>query len=69
MAASRQLNIRISEEQETALAQIAHEQGLMGGPGKRPDEPNLSAALRFLVAKADRRMAKGPDMNWDRRPR
>lgn len=69
MAANKQFNVRISEEQETALAEIAHEQGLMGGPGKRPDEPNLSAALRFLVAKADPRMAKGPDMTWDRRPR
>ena len=67
--ASKQLNVRISEEQETALAEIAHEQGLFGGPGKRPDEPNLSAALRYLAGRADRRMAKGPDMNWDRRPR
>ncbi|GAA2027847.1 hypothetical protein GCM10009740_16900 [Terrabacter terrae] len=64
---SKQLNLRVTFEAEEFLQAVARERGLMGGPGLRPDQPNVSAAVRFLMGKADERY-KPLDLtlDWDR---
>lgn len=64
-----QLGIRMTEAQRARLAEIALENGLTGGPGVKPGEPNLSLAVRHLMGKADKVMAENDlDLTWDRSP-
>lgn len=68
MARNRRLQVVVSAEQASALETIAHEKGLTGGPGVPEGEPNLAAAIRWAMAKGDKRLAAGPDLKWSRRP-
>ena len=64
---SVQTNIRLTPRQNDRLAEIAREQGFLGGPGLRPDEPNRSLAARYLMGKADEEMkANDVSLEWDR---
>jgi hypothetical protein len=50
--------LRLNDAEKEALGEIATERGLVSGKGVKPGEPNLSAAARALMAKADPRMKK-----------
>lgn len=64
---SIQFNVRITPEQHARLEQIAADKGFVGGPGLRPDAPNLSLAARWLWGKADQVMAANDViLEWDR---
>lgn len=64
---SLQFNTRITPEQRDRLEQIAREHNFMGGPGLRPDDPNLSLAARWLWGEADKVMREHDVvLEWDR---
>jgi len=66
MARSQAVAVRMSDEQIHALEDIAVERGIIGGVGKRPDEPNISQTIHALLAQADERLAARPSLEWER---
>jgi len=64
---SVQVNVRLTEDAVALLETIAVERGLVGGPGLKPDTPNVSAAIRSLIGDADERYRKYDlSLEWDR---
>lgn len=64
---SVQFNTRLTPEQLHRLEEIAVERGFLGGPGLKPDMPNLSLAARYLMGQADPVMkANDVVLEWDR---
>ena len=67
---SVRLNLRLNPAARRITEQVAREQSLLGGPGLKPGEPNLSAAVRWLMSRADPRFREVElDLDWDRTPK
>lgn len=64
---SVQFNTRLTPAQLARLEEIAVEKGFLGGPGLKPETPNLSLAARYLMGQADKVMADNDvSLEWDR---
>jgi len=64
---SVQVNVRFTDEAVALFEQIAVEEGLLGGPGLKPETPNISKVVRFLAGKADPRYRDCDlSLEWDR---
>ena len=66
---SVQVNLRLTPPARALMETIAREQKLLGGPGLKPEEPNVSAAIRYLIGRAEPRYRElDLSLEWDRSP-